>query len=270
MATYAVGDIQGCLEPLHCLLREVEFQPERDRLWVAGDMVNRGPQSLDTLRFLKSLGDSAHIVLGNHDLHLLAVAHQLRPMGKNDTLQEILDAPDLDELIHWLTQQSMMHWDPKLGFAMVHAGIPPQWSLNQALSLAKEVEVALRDEGKILDFLRAMYGNEPAQWNDKLQGNERLRCITNYLTRMRFCSPDGELELKSSAGSDDPPDGFYPWFKIDNRQCSQERIIFGHWAALKGQANTANIYALDTGCVWGGSLSLLRLEDETLFRCDCP
>ncbi len=270
MATYAVGDIQGCLEPLQCLLRKVKFQAGQDRLWVAGDMVNRGPQSLETLRFLKSLGSAAQIVLGNHDLHLLAVANQLRPAGKSDTLQEILAAPDLPDLLHWLRQQALVHWDPSLAFAMVHAGIPPQWSLQQALDLAQEVEAALQDDEKIKDFLKSMYGNEPARWDEELQGSERLRCITNYLTRMRFCSESGELELDSKAEANRPPEGFLPWFSVPGRLTKNDKIVFGHWAALQGQADTKNIYALDTGCVWGGSLTVLRLEDEALFSCDCP
>ena len=268
MTSYAVGDIQGCLQPLLCLLDDVNFTPEKDRLWIAGDLVNRGPQSLETLRFLKSLGSSTSIILGNHDLHLMAIARGHQYPRPKDTLDDILDAPDCYELIDWLRQQKIMHYDDVLGYAMVHAGIPPQWGLKKALRRAGEVETMLRSDN-IDDFLQDMYGNLPDQWHKELSGTERLRVITNYFTRMRFCSKDGVLELKSKSGIDTAPTGFKPWFAHEHRKMAQHKIIFGHWAALEGKVDTPNVFALDTGCVWGGTLTMMRLEDGKRFNCQC-
>jgi len=212
MALYATGDLQGCLEPLKCLLDRVAFDPARDRLWLTGDLVNRGPQSLESLRFLHAMRDSVTSVLGNHDLHLLAVAHDIERLKKNDTLREILEAPDRDVLLDWLRQQKLLHHDGERGIVLVHAGIPPQWSLKKALRLAGEVEEVLHDDARLPQYLDGMYGNEPLRWNGRLRGTARLRVITNYLTRMRFCSPDGTLDLKSKEGLGTAPDGFAPWF----------------------------------------------------------
>lgn len=269
MSVYAVGDLQGCLQPLQCLLKEVAFDPAKDRLWLVGDLVNRGPQSLATLRFLYAMRDSLICVLGNHDLHLLAVAHNRERLKKADTLQEILDAPDRDELLNWLRQQPLLHYDAERDTLLVHAGIPPQWTLSKALKRAAEVQDALRDDTRLPLFLEGMYGNQPARWDKGLRGIERLRVITNYLTRMRFCSADGSLELKSKEGLDSAPAGFAPWFSYANRKTRKHKIIFGHWAALEGRCNEANLFALDSGCVWGGAMTLLNLDSGAKHLCHC-
>jgi len=268
MATYAIGDIQGCLEPLQCLLKEIKFNPLNDKLWLAGDLINRGPDTLATLRFLYSLRDSITIVLGNHDLHFIAVYYGQRKRGKNDTLDELLRAPDCADLVYWLRQQKLVHHDPAVNFTMVHAGIPPQWDLTEALAHSREVETVLKTD-KIENFLANMYGNLPSCWDNNLTGVDRWRLITNYFTRMRFCSAAGELELQTKENADAAPAGFAPWFSFIERKTHAERILFGHWAALEGRTDADNIYALDTGCVWGGSLTALRLEDERWFSCDC-
>ncbi|MCJ8170291.1 symmetrical bis(5'-nucleosyl)-tetraphosphatase [Atopomonas sediminilitoris] len=268
MTHYAVGDLQGCLEPLHCLLKRVDFSPSRDTLWVAGDMVNRGPQSLETLRYLRGLGNAVVAVLGNHDLHLIACALVDERQRRSDTLRPILEAPDSADLIDWLRMQPLMHDDRRLGFSMVHAGVPPQWSREKALKRAAEVQYVLRDQHAITDFLRQMYGNLPARWDKKLQGVERLRLITNYFTRMRFTHPDGTLDLTSKEGLDSAPEGFAPWFSHP-RAMAGERLIFGHWAALEGQCEVPGLFALDTGCVWGGRLTLLNLHSEERLSCAC-
>ena len=269
MSVYAVGDLQGCLQPLQCLLKEVAFDPAKDRLWLVGDLVNRGPQSLATLRFLYAMRDSLICVLGNHDLHLLAVAHNRERLKKADTLQEILDAPDRDELLNWLRQQPLLHYDPERDTLLVHAGIPPQWTLSKALKRAAEVQDALRDDTRLPLFLEGMYGNQPARWDKGLRGIERLRVITNYLTRMRFCSADGSLELKSKEGLDSAPAGFAPWFSYANRKTRKHKIIFGHWAALEGRCSQPNLFALDSGCVWGGAMTLLNLDSGAKHLCHC-
>lgn len=269
MALYATGDLQGCLEPLKCLLDRVAFDPARDRLWLTGDLVNRGPQSLESLRFLYAMRDSVTCVLGNHDLHLLAVAHDIERLKKSDTLREILEAPDRDVLLDWLRQQKLLHHDGERGIVLVHAGIPPQWSLKKALRLAGEVEEVLRDDARLPQYLDGMYGNEPLRWNGRLRGTARLRVITNYLTRMRFCSPDGTLDLKSKEGLGTAPDGFAPWFSHPRRKTRGQKILFGHWAALAGRCDEPGVIALDTGCVWGGALTLLNVDTGEYHRCDC-
>lgn len=269
MATYAIGDIQGCLEPLKCLLEKISFDPQKDSLWLAGDLINRGPDTLATLRFLYQLRDRLTIVLGNHDLHFIAVYYGLRKQGKSDTLQQLLSAPDCADLVYWLRQQKLVHRDAHLGYAMVHAGIPPQWSLQEAVTRAQEVEAVLRSDNPE-DFLAGMYGNTPALWRDELTGVERWRVITNYFTRMRFCNAQGELELQTKENADAAPEGFAPWFLFSQRKTAEDKIIFGHWAALEGRVNVPNVFALDTGCVWGGALTALRLEDGVRFSCKCP
>lgn len=261
MSTYAVGDIQGCFDVLRRLLDQIAFDPHEDTLWVVGDMVNRGPQSLDTLRFIYSLGKSAHVVLGNHDLHLLAVAHGIRPLNKSDTLQPILDAPDAHDLLHWVRHLPLLHHNLELNYVMVHAGIAPQWSLTQAKQYANEVETALR-ANDYMNYLRGMYGNTPLVWNDALIGTERLRVITNYFTRMRCLDTQGNLNLKNK-GLPEKED--IPWFAYPDRKTKEYRIIFGHWAALDGNTGFDNAVGLDTGCVWGNHLTLLRLEDGVYF-----
>jgi bis(5'-nucleosyl)-tetraphosphatase (symmetrical) len=269
MTIYAVGDLQGCLQPLQCLLREVAFDPSKDHLWLVGDLVNRGPQSLATLRFLFAMRDSLTCVLGNHDLHLLAVAHNSERLKKSDTLQEILDAPDRADLIGWLRRQKLLHYDAERDCILVHAGIPPQWTLAKALKRAAEVEAVLQDEQALPLFLDGMYGNQPTLWNKDLQGVTRLRVITNYFTRMRFCTPEGELDLKSKEGVDSALPGFAPWFSYPERKTRNHKIVFGHWAALEGQCLEANIFALDTGCVWGGHMTLLNLDNGEKHQCSC-
>lgn len=269
MATYAVGDLQGCLEPLQCLLEQVAFDPARDRLWLVGDLVNRGPQSLETLRYLYSIRDSLICVLGNHDLHLLAVWRNIERLKKSDTLREILDAPDCEELLQWLRQQKLMHYDEARNIAMVHAGIAPQWSLKKAQKCAAEVEDALRDDNLFDPFLDGMYGNDPAKWDSDLKGVTRLRVITNYFTRMRFCTSEGKLDLKSKEGLGTAPPGYAPWFSHRERKTRDLKIIFGHWAALEGHCNEPGIFALDSGCVWGGSMTLLNVDSGARLTCNC-
>lgn len=269
MATYAVGDLQGCLEPLQCLLEQVAFDPARDRLWLVGDLVNRGPQSLETLRYLYSIRDSLVCVLGNHDLHLLAAWRNIERLKKSDTLREILEAPDCEELLQWLRQQKLMHYDEVRHVALVHAGIAPQWSLKKALKCAAEVEEALRDDNRFEPFLDGMYGNDPAKWDSDLKGVTRLRVITNYFTRMRFCTSEGKLDLKSKEGLDTAPAGYAPWFSHKERKTRDLKIIFGHWAALEGRSNEPGIFALDSGCVWGGAMTLLNVDSGMRITCDC-
>ncbi|MDO6746815.1 symmetrical bis(5'-nucleosyl)-tetraphosphatase [Gilvimarinus sp. 1_MG-2023] len=269
MSTYAVGDLQGCLKPLHKLLDKVAFDPNVDRLWLAGDLVNRGPKSLATLRFLYSIRHCVTAVLGNHDLHLLAVAWGKKRSGPSDTLDAILTAPDGPLLINWLRHMKLLHTDHELGYTMVHAGIPPNWTLPEATAHAREVEAVLQSD-YIEEFLSGMYGNQPNKWKNKIIGQDRLRLITNYLTRMRFCNAEGELELTNkSAPCSSNTSEFLPWFEHPNHLCGGQRIVFGHWAALEGKAEPEHVTALDTGCVWGGCLSAMRLNDGEIFRVKC-
>jgi bis(5'-nucleosyl)-tetraphosphatase (symmetrical) len=269
MATYAVGDLQGCLEALQCLLKKVAFDPAKDRLWLVGDLVNRGPQSLETLRYLYSIRESLVCVLGNHDLHLLAAGQNIERLKKTDTLREIIEAPDSSDLLDWLRQQKLMHYDEQRNVALVHAGIPPQWSLRKALKYAAEVETALRDDNLFPPYLDGMYGNDPAKWDSDLKGVTRLRVITNYFTRMRFCTAEGKLDLKSKEGLGTAPPGYKPWFQHKERKTKDLKIIFGHWAALEGRCNEPGISALDTGCVWGGALTLMNVDTGERLSCKC-
>ncbi|WP_295476177.1 symmetrical bis(5'-nucleosyl)-tetraphosphatase [uncultured Pseudomonas sp.] len=269
MAVYAVGDLQGCLEPLKCLLDHVRFTPGQDQLWLVGDLVNRGPQSLETLRYLYGIRDAVTCVLGNHDLHLLAVSRQAGRLKKGDTLNEILEAPDGAQLLDWLRRQKLLHYDAERNVAMAHAGIPPQWTLKKALKLAAEVEAVLRDDARYDDYLANMYGNEPAKWDGDLQGVVRLRVITNYFTRMRFCTADGKLDLKGKEGIDTAPPGYAPWFSHKERKTRDLKIIFGHWAALEGRCDEPGVFALDSGCVWGGGMTLLDVDTLQRHYCDC-
>ncbi|MGB2045031.1 MAG: symmetrical bis(5'-nucleosyl)-tetraphosphatase [Porticoccaceae bacterium] len=262
MTDYAVGDIQGCLDPLLQLLEVVAFDPKKDRLIAVGDLVNRGPKSLETLRFCYSLGDSFKTVLGNHDLHLLAIARGTRAPNSKDSFSNILDAPDREVLLHWLQQQPLLLQIGQYHF--VHAGIPPIWDLATAHRLAGEVSKVLRSDCAA-EYFEHMYGNQPAVWSDQLQGPERWRLITNYLTRMRFCSAAGELELETKAAvTMEPP--FKPWFLHPQKYSSEDKIVFGHWAALEGRHCADNIFALDTGCVWGGPLRLMDLDNQQYFH----
>lgn len=266
MSTYVVGDLQGCLPQLQCLLEQIGFDAGQDTLWCTGDLVNRGPASLATLRFIHSLGDACVTVLGNHDLHLLAVAYAGAPMKRSDTLQEILDAPDAETLLQWLRHQPLLHQEHD--FTLVHAGIAPQWSIETARQLAREVEDCLRGNNYAA-FLQNMYGNQPDIWDDSLAGYDRLRVITNYLTRMRFCYADGRLDLANKQAPEQAKPGTYSWFRVPGRKASNDNIVFGHWAALMARANTPHVFALDTGCIWGESLTAMRLEDRRYFSCDC-
>lgn len=265
MATYAIGDIQGCYDPLRRLLDRIGFDESRDTLWLAGDIVNRGPQTVQVMRFLRGLGDRAVTILGNHDLHLLVVAAGVRRPHRSDTLDELLRAPDRDELLDWLRSRSMMHHDK--GYAMVHAGLLPQWSIAQAMALAAEVEAALRGPG-YADFLCQMYGNHPLRWHDGLEGHDRLRVIVNAMTRLRLCTPEGEMEFAHKKGLSEAPPGYIPWFDVPSRASRGTPLIFGHWAAL-GLVVREELLCLDSGCVWGRQLTALRLEDRSLFHCDC-
>ncbi len=265
MATYVVGDIQGCYKPLKRLLKQADFDWKQDQLWAVGDLVNRGPDSLKVLRYLYKHRDRVTSVLGNHDLHLLAVANGLQRPGRSDTLDKILVAEDRDELLAWLRQLPLIHSEH--GFTMVHAGIPPIWSLDQAHSYASEVEATLRGEN-YRKYLLKMYGNSPRLWNDKLEGNTRLRTITNYLTRMRYVYASGALDLHSKGASPDPGKPVEPWFKHRHKSVKKTQLIFGHWASLEGEVKGKNLFATDTGCVWGHQLSMYCLDTQEWHRCD--
>jgi bis(5'-nucleosyl)-tetraphosphatase (symmetrical) len=269
MATYIVGDIQGCCDELQQLLRLANFDAEKDELWITGDLVARGPKSLETLRFVKDLGESAKIILGNHDLHLLAIWQGIHQAKNNDRLTPLLNASDCDELLNWLRCQPLLLRHPEFHFLMVHAGISPQWTIKQAEQLALEVESQLRSKNfKIL--LQKMYGNHPNSWSDDLIGDERLRFIINVFTRMRYCFLDGSLEFKNKLGPEQTDSSIMqPWFKIDSRDKSTP-ILFGHWAALLGKVDNEGLYALDTGCVWGNSLTMMCWQDKKIFSLACP
>jgi bis(5'-nucleosyl)-tetraphosphatase (symmetrical) len=270
MATYAIGDIQGCYDELRRLLDHIEFDPTRDKLWSVGDLVNRGPGSLAVLRWFKALGERAVVVLGNHDLHLLALAAGNHRRTKSHTMDEVLNAPDRDELLHWLRHRPVLHYSDHKRFAMVHAGLPPQWDLTQARACAAELEVELRGPG-YADFLHAMYGNEPDLWSDDLRGTDRLRFITNCFTRLRYCNIDGRLLLHEDALPGSQPEHALPWFKVPGRASRETRIVFGHWSTL-GYAAEHNAWALDTGCVWGGRLTAVRIRRKRpikVYDLDC-
>jgi len=261
MATYAVGDIQGCHEELLRLLERIAFDATRDRLWLAGDLVNRGPDSLSVLRWARGLGDRVVAVLGNHDLHLLAVASGRAPAKRRDTLDGILAAPDREELLDWLRRQPLLHWED--GHAMVHAGLLPGWSVDRARELAGEVERELRKAPRRL--FEAMYGNEPARWSDGLRGADRHRVIINALTRMRMLGRQGELELAYAGPPAGAPRGLVSWFDVPGRASAGTPVVCGHWAAL-GLVLRPDLLALDSGCVWGGKLTAVRLEDRAVFQ----
>lgn len=258
MAFYLVGDIQGCDAALGRLIAEIDFSASRDTLYVLGDMVNRGPDSLGTLRRLMGLGHSAQCLLGNHDLHLLAVAHGVRPAGKQDTLTQVLEAPDAPALLGWLRQQPLAL--SAHGLLMVHAGVLPSWSAEHTLSLADEVSAVLRSP-EYGEFLHSMYGNTPDHWRDDLQGAQRLRVVVNALTRLRFCSAKGVMEFETKEGAGAAPVGFMPWFDVPGRRTAHNTVAFGHWSTL-GALGRSDVIGLDTGCVWGGCLSALHLGQD--------
>ena len=269
MARYAVGDLHGCLKPLLCLLDEAAFNPAKDELWLVGDLVNRGPDSLETLRHLYRIQDSVKITLGNHDLHCLALARGVTEKGRHPSLEALLNAPELDKLMDWLQQQSLVLRSDDGRYLMSHAGIPPLWSTQQALALSAELESTLRNPAQTAQFFRHMYGNTPTLWRDDLKGTDRLRCITNYLTRMRICSEQGELELTFKGAKKDIPAPYRPWFEWPQPPRTEIQL-FCHWAALEGHTGSADIIALDSGCVWGRHMTLLNMESGEYHRCGCP
>lgn len=285
MPTYAIGDLQGCLDPFETLLDRFSFDPASDRLWLVGDLVNRGPASLTVLRRLMALADAASltIVLGNHDLHLLAIAAGARRQGPLDTLDAVLDAPDRDAIVEWLRDQPLAHRETLVDRAtgravdtlMVHAGVLPTWSVDDVMARAREVEGMLRGPGWREALVRA-FGNRPDTWSDALAGEERLRFIINALTRLRFCSEDGRIDFEakdapgvSTGAFPAPPAGYRAWFDIESRRSRDARVVVGHWSTL-GLLVRDDVVALDSGCVWGGALTAIRLEDRALFQVPCP
>lgn len=275
MALYLIGDVQGCDGALQHLLDTISFSPSRDTIYLLGDLVNRGPDSAGVLRRLMAYGQSAQCLLGNHDLHLLAAAHGARKQGRKDTLEGVLNAPDRAALLDWLRQQrlaiQLQHQDSE--YLMVHAGVLPDWSATKTMALASEVESVLRSAG-LPEFLHQMYGNTPAGWSDALSGVERLRVIINALTRLRFCTPQGEMEFSVTDGPAAAPAGYLPWFEVPGRQTADVRVAFGHWSTL-GWLGRTDVLSLDTGCVWGGALSALKLGESRqatheLIQVSCP
>jgi len=265
MTTYAIGDVQGCFDELQALLGAIDFDPSKDRLWFVGDLVNRGPKSLETLRFVRDLGERSVCVLGNHDLHLLALALGFSKEREDDTLAGVLSAPDRGELLDWLRRQPLIHLDAD--HLLVHAGLPPQWDPEEARALAQEVEEELRGP-RYRDFLAHLYGCWPNRWSNELKGVERLRVIVNALTRMRFCTPDGTMEFRTKGESTQAPAGYLPWFDVPGRKSAGVTVICGHWSAL-GLRVKPNLLALDSGCVWGGTLTAVRLEDRRVYEISC-
>ncbi|MDE2598251.1 MAG: symmetrical bis(5'-nucleosyl)-tetraphosphatase [Rhodocyclaceae bacterium] len=263
MSTYAIGDLQGCYDELQDLLSLVGFKPERDRLWLVGDLVNRGPKSLEVLRFVKGLGDRATVVLGNHDLHLVLRAEGFGRDSKGDTIAPILAAPDCDELMAWLRGLPLLHVEGE--YAMVHAGLLPQWTVAEAAALADEVSAALSRKNLYIDFLENMWGSKPEHWQDDLEGWDRLRVVVNAMTRMRFCSKDGVMEFHAKGKPENPPPGYMPWFAVPKRASRTHTLVCGHWSAL-GLHVEDRLLALDTGCLWGGKLTAIRLEDRKVFQ----
>ncbi len=268
MAVYAIGDVQGCYEQLQALLERVAFDPTRDRLWFAGDLVNRGPHSLETLRLARSL--DAVCVLGNHDLHLLAAACHPRSLKTKDTLGQVLEAPDAEALLDWLRRRPLLHHDEALGYALIHAGLPPQWDLETARACAAEVEAVLRGD-EHGEFFAQMYGNQPDIWSPSLTGMDRLRFITNCFTRLRFCDAEGRLALDQKGPPGSQPAELRPWFAWPQRRSRDTRILFGHWSTL-GAYDGDRVHALDTGCLWGGKLTAARLDAHAprRFVHECP
>lgn len=268
MSHYAIGDLQGCYTALEALLTKINYDTSVDTLWFTGDLVNRGPDSLSTLRLVSQL-PRVISVMGNHDLHLLALALAPSAYPANHNMDAILSAHDRDELIHWLQSRPLLHQDAHLNYTMTHAGIPPQWTIQEAKIYAEEVNTVLRSD-QAGEFLEQMYGNEPNLWSESLQGWDRLRYIVNALTRMRFCDQAGALILDVKGPIDSKTASLIPWFQYPNKRHPEDRLIFGHWAALMGITNCPNLFALDTGCVWGNQLTALRLEDQQLFSVECP
>ena len=271
---YVIGDVQGCFEALKALLKQIKFDADQDFIWFAGDLVARGENSIGALRFIKKLAEqgAAATVLGNHDLTLLAYARGIKPVKAKDNVQDVIDAIDSDELIDWLRKQPLCLF-PNEQTILTHAGIPSLWSAEKTAQLAQEVEAIIaHDDFDVLDnFLKEMFGKEPALWSDQLQGQERIRCIVNYLTRMRLTDTEGRLEYSFKDGLDDPmPEGFKPWFDFESQAAKSHQILFGHWAALNGKTISDRIQNVDGGCVWGNQLMAFRLEDQQMFAVNNP
>jgi len=266
MTTYVIGDLHGCLNPLKKLLDKIRFDPVNDKLWFAGDLVNRGPKSLQTLRFVKSLGDSAITVLGNHDLHLLAVAYGYRKPSGKDTLKPILKAPDNDELCDWLASQPLLHNDNTLGFTLVHAGIHPQWSLKRAKRLAKQLHLALMEDPDTL--FENMYGNTPRYWSRELTGHKLNRFAINVFTRMRFCHADGAMEFAHNGSPVKAPKNLIPWYAVERKKPLKNRVVFGHWSSHPSMSPD-HVMPTDRGCLWGGCLSAYALETQRSIWVSC-
>ena len=265
MAIYAIGDIQGCFHSFQALLKKIQFNPVQDQLWLVGDLINRGSGSLPVLRWMFEHQDRIVTVLGNHDLHTWVVAEGFVQAHRSDTIQTLLDAPDAPQLLTWLRHQPLVHFEHE--HLLVHAGLLPQWTPPQALALSQEVAVALQSDN-YREFLRHMYGNQPTAWDAGLVGWDRLRVITNAMTRLRVCSQAGEMEFKFKGELANVPQGYLPWFDLPERASRDTPVIFGHWSAL-GLHQKSNVYALDTGCLWGGALTALRLEDKAVFQVPC-
>ncbi|MFW5444297.1 MAG: symmetrical bis(5'-nucleosyl)-tetraphosphatase [Methylococcaceae bacterium] len=255
MAIYAIGDIQGCFDDLLRLLDAIKFDEQTDQLWFAGDLVNRGPKSLETLRFVKALGNSAVTVLGNHDLHLLASAYKQRQPRKKDSLSQVLLASDCDELLDWLRRRPLFHYNND--FCLLHAGLPPQWNFSKTKKMALKAEKVLQGVN-YLDFFKVMYGDKPDIWQADLKGLNKIRFIINCFTRIRYCDADGRLDFKQNGAPGTQPDHLLPWFSVPGRQSANMRIIFGHWSTL-GYYQGHNCHAIDTGCLWGGQLTAIEL-----------
>lgn len=266
MSTFLVGDIHGCFDELQLLLAQVDFNPNQDVLWLTGDLVARGPDSLKVLRYVRSLGDSARIVLGNHDLHLLAIYAGISRNKPRDNLTELLEAPECDELLNWLRKQPVVQIDHEKKIIMTHAGVSPQWNDAETIQrCAYDIEAMLRSDSYPL-FLDSMYGDLPNSWDETLTGLPKLRFCTNVLTRMRYCYPDGSLDMLCKESPAKAPFPLKPWFDIPNPLTDEYSIVFGHWAALEGKGAPEGIYPLDTGCCWGGALTLLCWEDQRYFH----
>ena len=262
MTTYAIGDIQGCYHAFRALLTRINFDPKYDQLWLVGDLINRGSGSLEVLRWCYQYQDSLRVVLGNHDLHALVVANGIVRPHRGDTFDALFAADDCEILLNWLRHQHLIYYQDSC--LMVHAGLLPQWTVKQAIAYAREVEEALQG-GNYLDFLRSMYGNEPRRWSESLTGADRLRVLTNAMTRLRVCRADGEMEFTFKGELQDVPDGYMPWFDVPTRATKEIGVIFGHWSAL-GLRHSANIYALDTGCLWGGQLTAMEIHSKRIFQ----
>lgn len=267
MATYAIGDLQGCHEAFRCLLQKIHFNPDCDQLWLAGDLVNRGPDSLATLQHCYDLRDNLVAVLGNHDLHMLAVMAGSQPPKRKDTFDDILQSKNREQLAQWLHQCPLLHENES--WVMCHAGIYPNWDLDTARRCAREVEEVLQNPQQRQVFFDHMYGNDPARWDESLTGPDRWRTITNFFTRMRLLDTKGNMDFKYKESLTNAPEGFTPWFRWHKRVPIDKRILFGHWAALEGHTDRSDIIGLDTGCVWGNQLSAYCLESAQWTRCNC-